>query len=92
MWSKNKKPMTTSEREWVGMVKEGPCSCCEAEVPCEAHEIEQGLWFTSVAWCPDCHRGVHGWHQTKSYFKIRKLDEIKCLNITVENVFARIRK
>lgn len=83
--------MTAAEREWVGLVKEGPCSCCDAPVPCEAHEIEQGLWFTSISWCADCHRGVSGWHGNKAFFKIRKLDEIKCLNKTVKQVHARLK-
>jgi len=91
MWSKNKKPMTASERKWVGMVREGPCSCCGEPVPCEAHEIEQGSWFTAIAWCPACHRdSFSGWHGQKQAFTLRKLDEVKCLNKTIARIFEQI--
>ena len=84
--------MTSLEREWVHNVKLGPCSCCDEEGVCDAHEIEQGAYFTSVALCRECHTGSIGWHGTKAIFKIKKLDELSCLNKTVEQTFKRINK
>ena len=87
MQSKNKKPMTATERRHVCRVKELPCSVCHASGPSECHEIKQGQWFTSVALCPDCHRGsVMGIHGQKRAWAIRKLDEIDALAVTIERL------
>ncbi len=83
MWSKNKTPQTVTEREHVGRIKAMPCCVCDAKAPSEAHEIEQGEWFTSIPVCYSCHRGPYGIHGTKTHLKVRKLDEMKCLNDTI---------
>jgi hypothetical protein len=88
MQSKNKKSMTTAEREYVGKVKELPCSVCDAPGPSDAHEINQGQWFTSVALCKDCHTGsFNGWHGQKTIWRVKKMDELAALNVTVRRLF-----
>lgn len=88
MWSKNKKPMTVAERAHVDRVKELDCSVCDAPGPSEAHEIKQGQWFTSCALCIPCHRGDNGWHGTKAFWKIRKMDELSALAVTLERLMT----
>ena len=86
MQSKNKKSMTNSERRHVAAIKAMPCSVCAAPPnPLnEAHEIEQGQWFTSIPLCADCHRGDHnGLHGRRAIWKVKKLTELSCLNATI---------
>lgn len=89
MHSKNKPAMTKAEREHVGMVKDLPCSVCGAAGPSEAHEPVQGLWFTSIALCADCHRGsVNGLHGQKVMWRIHKADEWSALNVTISRLMG----
>lgn len=82
----------TKEREWVGKVKEQPCSVCEQEGPSDAHHIKQGRHYTVVALCKSCHQGSKmGWHGEKAAWRIAKMEEIDALNVTVENVFKSMR-
>lgn len=88
MQSKNKPTMTTDEREHVRRIKMLPCCVCRAgggeSRPSEAHELEQGLWWTSIPLCADCHRGRHnGIHGERRIWLVKRLDEIKALNIVV---------
>ncbi len=87
MHSKNKKAMTVAERSHVERVRSLPCSLCDTHGPSEAHEINQGQWFTSCALCPECHRGGNGWHGTKALWRIRKWEELDALNVTVRRLF-----
>jgi hypothetical protein len=90
MQSKNKKPMNAAERRHVEIIKSMPCGVCDAGSPSEAHEIEQGQWFTSIPVCLDCHRGpINGWHGQKAIWKVKKLDELKVLNQTIEKLIGR---
>lgn len=87
MKSKNASPITQSEHKHLGRVKDLPCSICDAPPPCEAHHIKQGCHFTSVAVCPDCHRGMfNGWHGQKRIWILRKMDEICALNLTLKRI------
>ena len=88
MWSKNKRRMSEAERRHVARVKEQPCAVCGAAGPSEAHEIQQGEWFCSIALCPDCHRGPQGIHGDKTLWRIYKLNEIEALNITNGRIFG----
>ncbi len=88
MWSKNKARMTASEREHVGKVKESGCAVCGAGGIVEAHEIKQGLWFTSIGLCPECHRGPMGIHGDKTLWRIYKMDEQDALNETLRRVYG----
>lgn len=88
MHSKNKKAMTAAERAHVERVKSLPCSVCSEGHESEAHEIKQGKWYTSVALCPDCHRGsVNGIHGQKRMWSVMKMDELDALAITLERLF-----
>ena len=85
MNSKNIKP---DERKHLARVKELPCSLCDAPGPSEAHHIEQGLHYVCVALCADCHRGYNGWHGTKAFWKIRKMNELDALNKTIKAILG----
>ena len=92
MHSKNKPAMTAGERRHVERVKASECAVCDAAGPCEAHEIEQGAWYTAIGLCADCHRNpVLGIHGQKRAWAVRKLDELKALNITLRRVYGGTR-
>lgn len=75
---------TARERAHVGRVRELDCSVCNAPGPSTAHHIEQGSHFTVVALCPDCHQGSNnGWHGRRVIWKIKKMDELAALNVTL---------
>lgn len=87
MQSKNKKAMTTGERAHVARVKELSCSLCGVSGPSEAHEIEQGLWYTTISLCPDCHRGSrNGLHGEKRMWLTLKMSELDALNETLRRL------
>jgi hypothetical protein len=80
--------LNKEERIHLAVIKELPCSVCDAPGPSEAHHIKQGLQYTCVALCVDCHRGpVLGWHGQKRMWSIKKMDELDALNKTIENLF-----
>ena len=86
----NSKP-NALERQWMAMVKNQPCSVCNAPGPSDAHHIKQGNHFTTVALCKSCHQGSKmGWHGEKRAWAIAKMDEIDALNVTVERVIDYI--
>ncbi len=88
MHSKNKKAPTADERAHIQRVKDTACSLCDAPPPTEAHEIKQGAWFTSVGVCPECHRGPLGIHGDRRLLRIKKVDEMDLLDITLSRVYA----
>ena len=76
-----------AERAWVQLVKEQPCSVCDAYPPSDAHHIKQGLHYTCVALCKSCHQGSKmGWHGEKRAWAIAKMDELDALNVTIKRV------
>ena len=84
---------TKSEKEWVGLVKEQPCSVCEAPGPSAAHHIKQGSHYTCVALCYSCHQGsTMGWHGNKRAWAIAKMDEHDALNVTIRNIYKQLTK
>ena len=89
MRTKNAARITPAESAHMARVKAMPCSVCDHPAPSEAHHIKQGQHFTTVALCADCHRGYNGWHGNKAYWRVRKLDELGALNITLGNLAAR---
>lgn len=94
MQSKNKPTMTTDEREHVRRIKMLPCCVCRAgggeSRPSEAHELEQGLWWTSIPLCDDCHRGDHnGIHGQARIWAVKKLTPMLCLNETIKTLMGR---
>jgi hypothetical protein len=89
MQSKNKKAPTTAERRHIERIKEMPCVVCGASGPSECHEIKQGSWFSSMPLCADCHRGsLLGIHGQQRAWKVRKLDELDALALTVERLVS----
>lgn len=80
--------LNAREREWIGKVKEQPCSVCGQSGPSDAHHIKQGRHYTVVALCKSCHQGSKmGWHGEKAAWHIAKMDELDALNITIERLF-----
>ena len=85
--------LNSSERRWVALVKEQPCSVCGQPGPSDAHHIKQGLHYTCVALCKSCHQGSKmGWHGEKRAWAIAKMAEIDALNVTIGNVAACLRR
>lgn len=91
MRTKNAAPITATERAHLARVKALPCSLCHAPGPSDAHHINQGQHWTVVALCPDCHRGYAGWHGTKALWRVRKMDELAALAVTLRRLFAHAR-
>ena len=77
---------TKAERAHLELVKQLPCSVCDAPGPSEAHHIDQSCAWTVVALCPDCHRGRNGWHGRRAMWLIKKMTEIDALGITIKRL------
>jgi hypothetical protein len=76
--------LNNKERFHLARVKMLPCSVCNASGPSEAHHCKQGLQYTCISLCKDCHTGsLLGWHGQKRMWNIKKMDEIDALNITI---------
>lgn len=79
--------LTAAERRHLQRVKSLPCSVCDSPPPSYAHHINQGQQYTCVALCYDCHQGsLMGWHGEKRAWKIRKVDELDALNVTIRRL------
>lgn len=79
--------LNPAERRHLAMVKVLPCSVCDAPPPSDAHHMVQGLQYTCIALCPDCHTGPRmGWHGQRFAWKIRKMEEIDALNVTIKRL------
>ena len=84
--------ITKKEREHLGRVKELPCSVCDEPGPSDAHHVVQGLQYTCVALCKDCHQGsILGWHGQKRAWAIRKMDEMDALNVTIQRLLDNLQ-
>jgi hypothetical protein len=88
MRSKNAARITADESEHMANVKALPCSLCDAPGPSSAHHIRQGIHYLTVALCHDCHQGHNGWHGNKSLWRIRKMDEIDALAVTIRRLMT----
>lgn len=77
--------LTKKEREHVGRVKELDCSVCDASGPSQAHHVKQHQQYTVVALCPDCH---NSWHGLKHIWRVKKMDEIDALAVTVKRLVS----
>ena len=90
MQSKNKKAPTVGESKHIERVKELECSVCDQAGPSDAHECVQGQWYTSISLCKDCHQGSrNGIHGERLMWKIKKLDELGALAITIRRLMER---
>ena len=87
MRTKNAKPLSPAESAHVAAVKGLPCSVCDQAGPSDAHHINQGQHFTTVALCKDCHQGsFNGIHGQKRMWLIKKMDELAALNVTLRRL------
>ena len=85
--------LTTEERRHLSLVKELPCSVCDASPPSDAHHIKQHRQYTCVALCKSCHQGaLMGWHGQKRAWAIAKMDELDALNITIQRLLQKTPK
>ena len=75
--------LSAKERAHIGRVKLLPCSVCDAPGPSDGHHIEQKLQYCVVALCRSCHNSLHG---EKFIWKVKKMDELKALNVTIERL------
>jgi hypothetical protein len=81
---------TKAERAHLERVKSLPCSVCGVFAQGEAHHIKQDQPYTVIALCPECHRGAfNGWHGQRRVWKLRKLDELSALNITIKRLMEQ---
>lgn len=79
--------ISAKERLHLARVKEQACSVCDAPGPSEAHHIVQGLQYTCVALCAECHRGSFlGLHGQKRAWILRKMSELDALNVTLRRL------
>lgn len=93
MRTKNAKAFTKQEEDHIRLVKLCPCSVCGRPGPSEAHHIQQGDHFTTVALCTDCHRGsFNGWHGEKHMWLVMKMNELDALNVTIRNVLLLMKR
>jgi hypothetical protein len=81
-----KNTLSASDRKHLARVKSLPCSVCNAPPPSSAHHINQGQQYTTVALCYDCHQGTMGWHGTKALWRIRKMNELDALDVTIRRL------
>ena len=80
--------LNNKERFHLARVKMLPCSVCDKSGPSEAHHYKQGLQYTCIALCKDCHtNSLLGWHGQKRMWHIKKMDEIDALNNTIKRLF-----
>lgn len=80
---------TKAERVHILAIKELPCSVCDMPGPSEAHHVKQENPYTCVALCQSCHRDPHnGIHGRRAVWKIRKMDELDALAVTVRRLLG----
>lgn len=83
--------LTERERAYVSLIKQLNCSVCDASGPSDAHHVKQHRQYTVVALCKDCHQGSrNGFHGQRQMWKLKKMEEIDALNVTVERVMDLI--
>lgn len=79
--------LTQAERRHLAAVKSLPCSLCDAPGPSDAHHVRQHRQYTCVALCKECHQGsMMGWHGEKTMWRIKKMDELDALNVTLRRL------
>lgn len=91
MWSKNHRKVTADEKAHLEAVKSLPCSVCDAPGPSSAHHIKQQRHFAAVALCYECHQGKGGWHNLKTAWRLRKMEEIDALDVTIRRLVGALK-
>ena len=85
----NSDRINAAARKHMARIKSLPCGVCGQPGPSEAHHIKQGLHFSCIPLCVDCHRGsFNGWHGQRRIWKALKLDELSVLNRTIEALYG----
>lgn len=78
-----------AESEHVARVKSLPCAVCKAGPPTDAHHIWQGLHYTTIPLCKDCHQGSsNGIHGQRAMWKVMRKTEEICLNDTIARLLS----
>lgn len=81
--------LNPAERRHLANVKELPCGVCGASGPSDAHHIEQGLQYTCIPLCKDCHQGsFNGIHGQRRIWNVMKKTEMTVLNDTVKQLMG----
>lgn len=79
--------LNNKEKRHLANIRELPCSVCDTPGPSEAHHIKQGQQYTAIALCVECHRGPSmGWHGGRIAWRVRKMDELQALNVTLKRL------
>lgn len=87
MRTKNAKAISPAELAHLDAVKLLPCSVCDHAPPSDAHHINQGQHFTTVALCKDCHQGsFNGIHGQRRMWLVMRMDELAALNVTLRRL------
>jgi len=81
----NTKP-TLRERKHLARIKEMACVICDEPGPSEAHHISQKSAYHCVPLCVEHHRGRTGIHGERHAWKLRKMDELDALAVTIERL------
>ena len=82
--------LSAKERAHLAMVKELPCSVCDAPGPSEAHHIQQHKQYTCIPLCESCHRSnFNGIHGQARIWKVLKKTEMSCLNDTIKKLLEQ---
>ena len=79
--------LTAAEREHLQRIKEMRCGVCDAAGPSDAHHIRQGLQYTCIPLCKDCHQGsFNGIHGQARIWSVYKKDVMTVLNDTIKKL------
>ncbi len=82
---------TKAQRVHIEAVKSLQCSVCDLPGPSAAHHIKQDSPYTVVALCQDCHQGSkNGWHGQRAIWRVKKMDEVDALAVTLRRLLERI--
>lgn len=81
--------LNARERVHLARIKDMPCAVCDAPGPSDAHHIEQGLQYTCIPLCKDCHQGSHnGIHGRRAIWNVLKVTELSALNFTIQKLLG----
>lgn len=80
--------LNKKEKEYLAVIKSMPCGVCGRHGPSDAHHIEQGMQYTCIPLCRDCHQGNHnGIHGRRAIWNVYKKTELSVLNETIGWLF-----
>jgi hypothetical protein len=79
--------LTSRERKHLLWVKEQACIVCGMSPPSDAHHVKQGLHYTCLPLCKDCHQGSrNGIHGEQLMWKVMKMDELIAIDKLVSQL------